>query len=415
MGQKSFLEAAESMQPQLSSWRQELHRLAETGFELEQTCKLVTEALRDMGCDPKPCGRAGVVADIVGTHPGKTILLRADMDALPMREESEEPFACMEGRMHACGHDMHTAMLLGAAALLQQRRDTLHGTVRLMFQPAEELLEGAKDMIAAGVLESPKVDAAVMLHVLVGLPIPTGTLIVSAPGISAPAADYFTITVQGHGCHGAMPYTGIDPLPAAAHILLGLQSIQTRELQAPAMLTIGAVHAGDAGNVIPNLVTMRGTLRTADEHAREHLKRRMEQMCASIGEAFRTAVSVEFTNGTPTFRNDPTLCDAVFRTLQPMLGESVLDAAAMKRTESSNGMSGSEDFAYVSHTVPTVLLALCAGSTQDGYQRPLHHPRTRFSETVLPIGAAAYAQAALQWLAQQNERDAKKNASAISG
>ena len=399
--QTSILTEAQNLQTKLSGWRRELHRHAETDFALDHTLETVTAALRQMGLEPRPCGRAGILADIVGGKAGKTILLRAVMDALPIEEASGESFACTEGRMHACGHDMHTAMLLGAAELLQQHRRELRGRVRLMFQPAEELLEGAKDMIAAGALEDPKADAAVMLHVLVGQPIPTGTLIVSAPGVSAPAADYFNVTVQGRGCHGAMPYTGVDPLPTAAHLLLGFQSIQTRELKAPAALTVGAIHAGDAGNVIPDIAVMRGSLRTADEKTREQLKQRMAQLCGAMGEAFRTEVALEFTNGTPTFQNDPELCAALLRALRPMLGDRVLDAAAFRKADGAEGMSGSEDFAYVSHEVPTVLLALSAGSVQDGYERPLHHPEVRFSEDALPIGAAAYAQAALHWLAEQ--------------
>lgn len=395
------LEFARKIQPQLIAWRRQLHRYAETGFDLPRTEKLVTEALREMGFSPRPCGRSGIVADLIGKREGKTILLRADMDALPIAEESGEVFACTDGRMHACGHDMHTSMLLGAAKLLSEQREQLAGTVRLMFQPAEELLEGAVDMIENGVLDDPPVDAAVMLHVLVGQSIPTGTVIVSAPGISAPAADYFTITVRGHGCHGAMPYAGVDPLPAAAHILLALQSIQTRELKAPATLTVGAIHAGDAGNVIPDLVTMHGSLRTMDEQAHGHLKMRMERLCASIGEAFRAEAKVVFTSGTPTFQNDAAICRSLVHALKPMLGDTVLDASAFQNARGAEGMSGSEDFAYVSHQVPTALIALSAGSMQDGYRRPLHHPQTRFSEDALYIGAAAYAQAAMSWLTEQ--------------
>jgi len=399
--QNSIPEEANRLQPKLVKIRRELHGFAETGFDLPNTLRLVSNELRSIGCDPKPCGRAGIVADIVGAKAGKTILLRADMDALPILETSGEPFACTEGRMHACGHDLHTAMLLGAAMLLSARREQIVGTIRLMFQPAEELLEGAKDMLENGVLEEPHVDAAVMLHVLAGVPIPTGTLIVSTPGIGAPAADYFTITVRGRGCHGAMPHLGIDPLPTAAHLLLGLQSIQTRELKAPAVLTVGSVCAGDAGNVIPDVVTMQGTLRTMEETTRSQLKLRMEQLCAALGNAFRTDVLLAFTGGAPTFVNDAALCASMVKILYPLFGDCLMDGAAMKKNGASDGLSGSEDFAYVSHRVPSVLLALSAGSTDDGYQNPLHHSAVRFSEDVLHIGAAAYAQAAQSWLKEQ--------------
>ena len=216
-----FLTEAKALQGELSRHRRWLHAHPGVAFDIAETVDYVRRELESLGLSPVPCGRAGLTATI---GRGETcILLRADMDALPIPEESGEEFASRSGSMHACGHDLHTAMLLGAAKLLKAREDELGGTVKLMFQPAEEIFEGARDMIAAGVLESPAPGAAVMLHVTSGAPMPAGMIIAMAPGVSAPAADYFTIRVQGRGCHGSTPHQGVDALTAAAHSLLALQ------------------------------------------------------------------------------------------------------------------------------------------------------------------------------------------------
>lgn len=347
-------------------------------------------ALRDLGLRPQRCGRAGLTATL-GRPEGKCILLRADMDALPLREETGLPFASGNGAMHACGHDMHTAMLLGAAKLLKAHEAELHGCVKLMFQPAEETFEGAKDMIAGGVLEDPKVDAAVMLHVLGGMPLPVGTVIVCAPGVSAPAADYFQICVHGKGCHGSAPQQGVDALTAAAHILLGLQELNARELGADeaAVLTVGKLTGGTAGNIIADSAQMEGTLRTYDEAVRARLKERMEQMAGSLAAAYRARAEVSFGTGCPTLVNEGALCAAALRHGRALLGEkAVLSAVTLQ----GRG-GGSEDFAYISQQVPAVMLSLAAGG-----QHPQHHPAVTFDEAVLPAGAALYAQLALGWL-----------------
>ena len=212
-----MLEKAMKIKEELVEHRHWLHAHAETGFDLHQTADYVCRKLEDMGYLPRRIGRCGIVVDHNQSE-GPTILLRADMDALPIREETNLDFKSRTENMHACGHDLHTAMLLGAAKLLVN--EDLSGNVRFLFQPAEELLEGAKDMIDAGVLEG--VDAAVMIHVALA-PLPTGMAIISSPGVSAPAADYFTIRIQGKSCHGSAPQDGIDPIPTAAQILLTIQ------------------------------------------------------------------------------------------------------------------------------------------------------------------------------------------------
>ena len=280
MMKEKILEEAKDMREELVEKRRYLHANPETEFNLTKTLQFVESELINMGYDPIRCGKSGLIAIAGGKKQGKTFLIRGDMDALPIKEESELEFASENGCMHACGHDMHTTMMLGAAKILKKYEDEINGTVKLMFQPAEEIFEGSNDMIENGVLENPKVDAALMIHVMANSPFKTGSVIVSAPGVSAPAADYFEIKVQGSGCHGSMPNTGVDPISVLAHILLALQEINARELSVTdkAVLTIGTIHAGKAANAIPDTATMGGTIRTYDEETRTFIKSRMTEI-----------------------------------------------------------------------------------------------------------------------------------------
>ena len=408
MTSEKLLQEAEALRAQILAERRWLHENAETGFDLNKTHAFVKQELADMGYQPVDCGRAGIVALAGGKKPGKVFLLRADMDALPIQEESGVEFACKSGNMHACGHDLHTAMLLGAARLLKAHEAEIPGTVKLMFQPAEEIFEGSHDMIEAGLLENPKVDAALMIHVMAGMPFPAGTVIVSAPGVSAPAADYFEIKVRGKGCHGSMPNTGIDPLTAAAHILIGLQELQARELAMDdrAVLTIGTMNAGTAANVIPDSVTMGGSIRTFDEETRAMLKKRMAEIAGGIAQAFRAEADVAFGSGCPTLVNDRDLSACCETYVKELLGKgkafSVAELNAMSGGGSSSKSTGSEDFAYVSQEVPSIMLALASGQPEKGYGYPQHHPMVKFDESVLAGGSAVYAYTALRWLEDHN-------------
>ena len=399
MTKEQILQEAKALQEEIKSHRLWLHTHAETGFDLTETKPYVKSTLTEMGYTVQECGKAGLVTT-VGKPGGKVLLLRADMDALPIAEEADVDFACKNGRMHACGHDMHTAMLLGAAKILKAHESELGGTVKLMFQPAEEIFEGSKDMIASGVLENPRPDAALMIHVAAGMPLPAGTVVVSAPGVSAPAADYFTIRVHGKGCHGSAPQNGIDPLTAAAHILIALQEIHARELSASdeAVLTIGTFHAGEAGNVIPDTATMGGTIRTYDEKTRAYLKERMTAIAQSIAEAFRASAEVSFGSGCPTLVNDKDLSEKVTGYLKDLLGAShAFTTAELNGGKPARG-GGSEDFAYVSHEVPSLMLALAAGEPSKGYPYPQHHPKVKFDESVLSTGAAVFVDCAVQYM-----------------
>lgn len=395
---------AQQLENKIIENRRYLHTHPETGFDLKDTKAYVKKELEDMGYQPVDCGKAGLIALAGGKKQGKVFLIRGDMDALPIREQADVEFPSENGCMHACGHDMHTAMMLGAARLLKQHEEEIEGTVKLMFQPAEEIFEGSHDMIESGLLENPHVDAALMIHVMAGMPFPAGTVIVSAPGVSAPAADYFEIKVQGKGCHGSMPNTGVDPLTAAAHVLIALQEIHARELamKEEAVLTIGTMNAGTAANVIPDTVIMGGSIRTFDEETRAFIKKRMTEIAEGIAKSFRAEAEVSFGSGCPTLVNDKSVSLCAEKYVKELLGEghafSVAELNAMSGDQQSNKTAGSEDFAYVSHEVPSIMLALAAGQPEKGYKYPQHHPMVKFDEDALAGGSAVYAYTAMRWL-----------------
>lgn len=405
MDSKVLLSQAEEFKQKIIEDRRYLHSHPEVGFDLFKTKEYVKNKLISMGYEPQECGKCGLVALIGDKNPGKTFMLRADMDALPVQEQADVPFASThEGKMHACGHDMHTAMLLGAARLLKLYEDQIKGTVKLMFQPSEETFEGSKDMIQNDVLKNPEVDAALMIHVMAGMPLPAGSVIVCDGGVSAPAADYFRIKIQGKGCHGAMPQAGIDPITIAAHIITALQELHARELAMSdeAALTFGLMQAGLAENVIPDTAELGGTLRTYDEEIRKYLKIRIQEICDGIARAFRGEANVTFTSGCPTLFNNAELSENVTGYCKELLGErksfSTAQLKAMSPNASASKTVGSEDFAYVSQEVPSIMLALAAGEPQNGYCYPQHHPMVKFDENVLVPGSCVYAYTAIRWL-----------------
>ena len=367
----NILQEAAAYQEQLVQTRRYLHSHPETGFDLKNTTEYVRKELIAMGYEPVMCGKSGIIALAGKKKSGKVFLIRGDMDALPIKEESDVPFSSDNGKMHACGHDMHTTMMLGAARLLKSHEYEIEGTVKLMFQPAEEIFEGSDDMINAGVLNSPDVDAAMMIHVMAGLPIPAGTVISCDGGVSAPAADYFYIDIQGKGCHGSMPNNGVDPITIAAHIITGLSEINSRELglSDDAVITIGTINAGNAANVIPDTAHMSGTIRTYDEETRSYIKQRVSDIASNIASAYRGSASVTYGSGCPCLLNNPDLATCSAKYLNELLGPSRTFTAAQLNAMSGGGKAskstGSEDFAYVSQKVPSIMFALAAGTPQD--------------------------------------------------
>jgi hippurate hydrolase len=403
MNSETILLEAKAIESDIIADRRYLHRHPGTGFDTGETLDYVKSRLKAMGYEPKDCGKAGITALAGGKRDGKVFLLRADMDALPMQEESDVDFLSENvGKMHACGHDMHTAMLLAAAKLLKEHEDEIEGTVKLMFQSAEEIFEGSHDMIGAGVLKNPDVDAALMIHVMANMPMPAGSVIVCDGGISAPGADYFYITVCGRGCHGSMPNTGVDPINAAAHIITALQELHARELALTeeAVLTIGTIHGGNAANVIPDSVELSGTLRTYDEEVRAMLKKRMTEISQGIASVFRAEAAVEFGSGCPCLKNDAALSKATVGYTKELLGQRAFSVSQLAQMGggSSSKSAGSEDFAYISQEVPSIMLALAAGDPGQGYCFPQHHPKVKFDEAALADGSAVYAYVALRWL-----------------
>ncbi len=398
-----LLHRAEAMADRLTADRRWLHAHAETGFDLTETYRYVWNSLEEMGYAPRRCGRCGMVADVGAGE--RFVLLRADMDALPIREEADVACACMNDRMHACGHDMHTAMLLGAARLLKEQEAALPGRVRLMFQPAEEILSGAQDMLDGGLLEGGEPLAAFMLHVLTNLDLPVGTAIVSAPGVSAPAAAFFEIVIQGKGCHGAMPNTGVDPVTVAAHTVLNLQQIQTRELAMSenCVLTIGKLQAGESANVIPDTAHMAGTLRAFGDDTVAYMLRRTEEIAVQTAQLFRAEATFRITSHTPTLKNDARQSALALKALRELLGDGKALLSSDLGGEGRKS-TGSEDFAAVSHAAPSVMIALAAGRPADGHDHPAHHPMTTFDESALPAGAAAYATLAVAALESADSR-----------
>ena len=320
---------------------------------------------------------------------GSCILLRADMDALPITEDSGEPFACTNGTMHACGHDMHTAMLLGAARLLKEWEKELRGTVKFMFQPAEEILSGAQAMIDAGIMESPRVDAAMAMHVGVGGPNPDRKVgaIRYAVGESSHSADQFYIKVQ-------VPsgVRGINPLSISSRIVLGLQDIMIIEFPAHEMVDIkcGVMKVGKVANTPAEFGVIEGVARAARMDTRDKIKARIEEISKSIASGFHASAEVTWVRGVPPMYNDPALCEELSAYIEEVVGpEKMFKVSAS---------GGGEDFSAVSRMVPSMFFDIGCGNWEDGYMYPNHNPKFRLSEDALPIGAAIHTTCAFNWL-----------------
>jgi amidohydrolase len=357
--------------------RREIHRHPELGFEEHRTQAIVERELDAIGVEHRRIAGTGVIGVIRGALPGRVTGLRADMDALPITEDSGESCASeIAGKMHACGHDAHTAMLLGAARELQATRATLHGSVVLLFQPAEEGPGGALPMIEAGALDDPKVDAVAMLHVDNRLP--TGTIGIT-PGPVNAAADEFHVTIRGKGGHGASPHKAIDAIPCAAATVLALQNIAARETDplATIVVTIGTIEGGYRNNVIADWVKMTGTVRTQDPAIRDGVEARLHRIVDGVAAAYGASATLEMFYGYPPVVNDPTLAANFARFVRET---STIPVTAPPPT------MGGEDFAYFAQRVPGVMVRLGIYSESVGSIHPGHSPQFRLDEDALPTG-----------------------------
>ena len=370
--------------------RRHIHKNAETGLDLPKTKAYVMEKLTEYGLEPKDCGY-GVTATL--GKGGKVLLLRADMDALPMPEESGEEFACPTGKeAHTCGHDFHAAMLLTAAKMLKEKEDTLEGTIKFMFQPAEETFEGSKNMIENGILENPPVDAALAYHVSPGK-MPIGLFMYNDKDTMMYSVDGFKITIHGKGSHGAYPHVGIDPINIGVHIHLALQELIARESDPThsCVLTIGQFAGGTAANIIPETAVLQGTIRTNKPEARELLVRRMKEVAEKTAAVYNGTVDIEMISEVPPLICNPKLTDEVVGYMQELGIPGLTPYPGISA-------SASEDFAVIAEKVPSTFMYLSAGYLDERGQYPAHHPKAQFNEDVCPIGAACLAHCASQWL-----------------
>jgi amidohydrolase len=390
-----LVEAAWEIGPQVVADRRYLHQHPELGYQEENTARFVAERLRELGIETTTgVAKTGVVGLLRGAQPGKTVLLRADMDALPITELNDIPYKSLNpGVMHACGHDSHTAMLLGVAKLLAARQGEIKGIVKFVFQPSEEAAPGgAKPMIDEGVLENPHVDAAFGVHI--GQDLPVGTIGVCTGPTNA-ASDGFIATIKGVGGHAARPHSCVDPVVVAAACITALQSLVSREVNPlrQAVITVGSMHAGTVSNVIPETCELRATIRTFDEDTRKLLSRRIPALVQGIAAAMQGSAEVDYSFGYPTLVNDRAMADlvrAVARDLVPP--DKLLDIEP--------GM-GAEDMAYFLQQAPGCFFRVGSRNEERGLIYGHHHPRFDIDEDALPVGVAALTAIALRFLGEE--------------
>lgn len=380
-----FLKRAQELEASMKNDRHYLHQNAEVGFDLPITTKYVMDRLQEIGLEPKEICKSGVTALIEGKKPGKTYLLRADMDALSMNEENVLEFASKTNAAHNCGHDMHTAILLGAAQILKENVDELEGNVRLMFQPNEEAFLGSKAMIEAGVLDD--VDVASCMHMMLDY---DASNYACAPGFFSSSCDGFKITVSGKVCHRAMPHLGIDPINVGMSICTAFQQLVSRETppKETASLTFGQFSGGNTPNIVPDKVVIQGTLRTYNAELRAKLVNRMQTIVKSAGEMYGTTVEYEVLSDVPSIYVNPEMLEEVKTYLSEIEGLTLAN--------DNFRITPSDDMAFISEKVPTVYLLLQARVKDNPY--PHHNPKVLFDESAMTWGAAMHAQCAFEWL-----------------
>jgi amidohydrolase len=402
--------AASETMPLVVAWRRDFHQHPELGNNEVRTARVIADALRKLGYEVTTgVAKTGVVATLKGVKPGPVVALRADMDALPVTEQGDLPFKSTQkanwngqqvGVMHACGHDNHMAILLGAATIFAKLRDQLPGTVKLIFQPAEEgppegEKGGAELMVAEGVLDNPKVDAIFGLHVMPG---PAGS-ITYRPGPTMASADAFTIKIRGKQTHGAMPWAGVDPIVIGAQIVNALQTIVSRNIDigtAPAVVTVATFHAGNRFNIIPDEAEIGGTIRAFGEETRKDIHRRLELIARNTAATAGGTAEVTYGIGYPTTINDAALTERMLPTLTRVAGRDEVRVAELKGT--------AEDFSYFQQKVPGLFVFLgVTPRDQDWTKAPVNHSPLFFAdESALPVGVRVMANLAIDYLYQQS-------------
>jgi amidohydrolase len=388
-------EAIDEIMPGVIADRRDFHEHPELAYQEVRTAGIVADRLRALGVEDVRTGIAptGVTGLIRGTGngDGRTVLLRADMDALPIHEENDVEYVSQNaGVMHACGHDAHTAILLGTARLLMERRDQFPGTVKLLFQPAEEMPPGgAKPMIEAGVLEDPKVDAAFGLHIDQDNPVGKIGL---RPGPAMAAADRFTIHIRGKGGHGAKPQDCVDPVVIGAQIVSALQTLVARVIDPTeeAVVSVCVFKAGDAFNVIPDVADLGGTVRTFNPSNRDLLERRIGELATGIAAAMGAEVDYEYLRGYPATVNDPAMAELVREEAAKVVGDEGVREAAL--------MMGAEDFSYFLEEVPGAYWFVGSQNPERGIVWGHHHPRFDLDEAAMAIGMESMVNVTLRYL-----------------
>ena len=389
-------------QDELTAWRRHLHERPELGFEERETAAFVAEKLRSFGCDEvhTGIGRTGVVAVIRGGASGRSIGLRADMDALPIEEATDAAWASRHpGRMHACGHDGHTTMLLGAARYLAETRN-FDGTAYLIFQPAEEGGGGAREMIKDGLFERFPMEAVFGMHNWPGMPV--GTFAASAGPVMA-SSNEFRITIRGKGSHAALPHNGIDPVPVACQMVQAFQTIITRNKKPvdAGVISVTMIHTGEATNVVPDSCEIQGTVRTFTLEVLDMIERRMREIAEHTCAAFGAGCEFSFRRNYPPTVNHPAETSFAREVLSGIVGAD--------RVLAQEPTMGAEDFAYMLQARPGCYLFIANG---DGVHREmghgggpctLHNPSYDFNDDLIPLGATFWVRLAEQWLSRPRE------------
>jgi len=389
--QVGFKVEAQALREQLVAWRRDFHMHPELGFQERRSAGIIASRLGELGYHVQAgVAHTGVVGLLDGQWPGPVVMVRFDMDALPITEENKTEYVSRnQGVMHACGHDAHMAIGLGIATLMAQRRDEMAGTLKLVFQPAEEGDNGAEVMMKEGVLENPRPDVVLATHVWNDLPL--GTIGVT-PGAVMAAGEKLTCIVRGKGGHGAMPHQTVDPIVATAQIVTALQTVVSRNVSPleTAVVTVSTVHGGDAFNIIPAQVEMTGTIRTYDPATRETVLRRVREVIEGVAAACGAEAEFKIAPLTPALINDAKVADVVRAAAEAVVGP--------ENVSSGERTMGSEDAAFFLREVPGCYFFLGSANAERGLNAPHHNPRFDFDEDALPLGVAILMHALAYYL-----------------